>query len=151
MDGSPQFQWMQLVVTNYLVSQNKNCVNMSHDVGSRAIPERDGKIFHNDWCCYHDCLLINSSPTPEQNGRHLPDDVFKRIFVNENVKIVIRISLTLVSYLQYVSLDSGNGLVQNRRPWSNRDIWERQFILFSYIYQRLCISATAITGLNDKA
>ena len=30
---------------------------------------------------------------PRQNGRHFPDDTFKRIFLNENVRISIKISL----------------------------------------------------------
>ena len=29
---------------------------------------------------------------PRQNGRHFPDDIFKRIFLNENVRISIKIS-----------------------------------------------------------
>ena len=33
---------------------------------------------------------------PRQNGRHFADDTFKRIFVNENVRISINISLTFV-------------------------------------------------------
>ena len=31
-----------------------------------------------------------------QNGRHFADDTFKRIFLNENVRIAIKISLTFV-------------------------------------------------------
>ena len=38
---------------------------------------------------------FNSFP-PGQNGRHFADDDFKCIFVNENVCIVIEISLTFV-------------------------------------------------------
>ena len=34
---------------------------------------------------------------PRQNGRHFPDDVFKWIFLNENVLILIKISLKFVS------------------------------------------------------
>ena len=34
---------------------------------------------------------------PRQNGRHFADDTFKRIFVNENVRILIEISLKFVS------------------------------------------------------
>ena len=34
---------------------------------------------------------------PRQNGRHFADDIFKCIFLNENVWIPIEISLTLVS------------------------------------------------------
>ena len=33
---------------------------------------------------------------PRQNGRHLPDDIFKRIFLNENVWISLKISLKFV-------------------------------------------------------
>ena len=32
-----------------------------------------------------------------QNGRHLTDDTFKRIFLNENVRISIKISLKFVT------------------------------------------------------
>ena len=33
---------------------------------------------------------------PRQNGRHFADDTFKRIFLNENVRISLRISLKFV-------------------------------------------------------
>ena len=33
---------------------------------------------------------------PRQNGRHFADDTFKRIFMNENVRISINISLKFV-------------------------------------------------------
>ena len=33
---------------------------------------------------------------PRQNGRYLPDDIFKGIFLNENVSIFIQISLKFV-------------------------------------------------------
>ena len=33
---------------------------------------------------------------PRQNGRHFPDDIFKWIFLNENVFISIKISLKFV-------------------------------------------------------
>ena len=33
---------------------------------------------------------------PRQNGRHFADDTFKRIFLNENVRISIKISLRFV-------------------------------------------------------
>ena len=34
--------------------------------------------------------------SPRQNGRHFPDDIFKRIFLNKNVWILIKISLKFV-------------------------------------------------------
>ena len=42
------------------------------------------------------CWPINSSPR-EQIGRHLADDIFKRIFLNANVWISINISLKFIS------------------------------------------------------
>ena len=47
--------------------------------------------------------LINSSP-PGQNGRHFADDIFKHIFLNENVRIFIQFSLEFVP----------KGLIDNR-------------------------------------
>ena len=38
-----------------------------------------------------------NSLRPRQNRRHFPDDIFKWIFVNENVWILIKISLKFVS------------------------------------------------------
>ena len=35
---------------------------------------------------------------PRQNGRHFADDAFTRIFLNENIRISIKISLKYVSY-----------------------------------------------------
>ena len=34
---------------------------------------------------------------PRQDGRHFADDTFKRIFLNENVRISIKISLKFVA------------------------------------------------------
>ena len=42
-------------------------------------------------------LCINSL-RPRQNGRHFADDIFKCIFLNENVWILIKISLKFVPY-----------------------------------------------------
>ena len=33
---------------------------------------------------------------PRQNGRHFADNIFKRIFLNENVEIAIKMSLKFV-------------------------------------------------------
>ena len=46
------------------------------------------------------CLLewnrVFNTLRPRQNGRHFADDTFKRIFLNENVRISIKISLKFV-------------------------------------------------------
>ena len=41
------------------------------------------------------CTALNTL-RPIQNGRHFADDTFKRIFLNENVRISIKISLKFV-------------------------------------------------------
>ena len=41
------------------------------------------------------CFHLNTL-RPRQNGRHFPDDIFKRIFLNQNVRIPINISLKFV-------------------------------------------------------
>ena len=51
---------------------------------------------------------VNSSP-PGQNGRHSGDDIFRCIFLNENVCIFIKISLKFVSK---GSIDNNPALVQ---------------------------------------
>ena len=47
---------------------------------------------------YEQCIRIWALNTlrPGQNGRHFPDDNLKRIFLNENVWILIKISLKFV-------------------------------------------------------
>ena len=53
----------------------------------------------NDNSCVHFSLNVIyplNSLRPRQNGRHFADDIFKRIFVNENVRISIEISLKFV-------------------------------------------------------
>ena len=57
---------------------------------------------------------------PWQNGRHFADDIFKCIFMNENVWIAIGISLKFVTRglevnSQYSSIGSDNGLAPIRR------------------------------------
>ena len=51
--------------------------------------------------CKHAFLLFPENQwvntlRPRQNGRHFPDDIFKLIFLNENVWISINISLKVV-------------------------------------------------------
>ena len=52
---------------------------------------------------------------PRQNGRHFAEDSFKRIFMNENVRISIKISLKFVPNKQYPVIGSDDGLVPTRR------------------------------------
>ena len=48
--------------------------------------------------CHMMSLILNAFNTlrPRQNGRHFADDTFKHIFLNENVRVSIKIPLKLV-------------------------------------------------------
>ena len=46
---------------------------------------------------------VNTSP-PGQNGRHFADDIFKCIFLNENVQISLKISLKFVPRVRINSI-----------------------------------------------
>ena len=52
-------------------------------------------LIWNPTVAYFMGQLVNSL-RPRQNGRHFPDDIFKRIFLNENVWISIKMSLKFV-------------------------------------------------------
>ena len=58
-----------------------------------------------------------------QNGRYFPDDIFKWIFLNENVLISIKISLKFVPKGPInISIGSDNDLAPARRQtisWTN--------------------------------
>ena len=62
---------------------------------------------------------------PRQSGRDFADDIFKCIFLNENVQISDKNSLKFVLKglnWQYSSIGSDNDLVPNRREaiiWTN--------------------------------
>ena len=56
-------------------------------------------------------------------GGNMADNIFKHIFLNENVRIFIPISLKFVPYGP-IDICSGNGLAPNRQQaitWSNDD------------------------------
>ena len=55
------------------------------------LKKKSWKFFHNS-----SSLSLFNTLRPRQNGRHFADDTFKRIFLNENVRILMKISLTFV-------------------------------------------------------
>ena len=58
------------------------------------------KNFNSCWFTTYNMGLVVVSGLntlrPRQNGRHFPDDTFKHIFLNKNVRILIKISLKFV-------------------------------------------------------
>ena len=53
-------------------------------------------ILMSSYCNSFEVRVPINTLRPRQNGRHFPDDTFKRIFLNDNVRISIKISLKFV-------------------------------------------------------
>ena len=78
--------WMILILT--CLDCDKR---ISHETFSHANFQRTGRSIHP--CGIAVCF---NTLRPRQNGRHFTDDTFKCIFLNENVEILIKISLKFV-------------------------------------------------------
>ena len=72
--------------------KHRSCVrNCALETGCKLI----SPIFKSISCCKILIYVFNTL-RPRQNGRHFADDTFKRIFLKENVRIFIKISLKFV-------------------------------------------------------
>ena len=60
--------------------------------------------------------LVLNTLRPRQNERHIADDTFKRIFVNENVGILIEISLKFVPKGPINNIPALVQIMASRRP-----------------------------------
>ena len=74
-------------------------------INSRVERLRNHSAVSNDAVCIIVSANVSVTPLvntlrPRQNGRHLPDDIFKRIFLKENVWISLKISLKFVSRIR---------------------------------------------------
>ena len=74
---------------------------------------------------------------PRQNGRHFADDIFKCIFLNENVKISVKISLKSVPMGPINNIPALVQIMAWRRPGDK--------VLWWLVYRRMYASL----GLNE--
>ena len=76
---------------------------------------------------------------PRQNGRHFADDIFKRIFLNENILILIQISL---KFVPKGSINNIPALVQIMawRRTGDKQISEPMMTQFNDAYMRYSAS-----------
>ena len=68
---------------------------------------------HNRWCAY---VGLFNTLRSRQNGRHFADDKFKRIFLNQNVRNSINISLKFVPKGRIYNITSLVQIIACRRP-----------------------------------
>ena len=73
---------------------------------------------------------------PRQNGRHFADDIFKCIFLNENVWIAIRISLKFVPKVLINNITSLVQIMAWRRP-GNKPFSEPMMI---HLRTHICVT-----------
>ena len=62
----------------------------------RKTSQNDEYLFPPPEDCSSAAHVFLNTLRPRQNGRHLADDIFKQIFLNENVWILIKISLKFI-------------------------------------------------------
>ena len=73
---------------------------------------------------------------PRQNGRHFPDDIFKCIFLNENVSIMIEIPLKFVPMGAFNNIPALVQIMAWRRP-GDKPLYEPMMVsLLSDAYMR---------------
>ena len=68
------------------------------------------------WRLSIQCSMLVNTLRLTQNGRHFPDDIFKCIFLNENVWILIKISLKFVPNGPIVNIPALVQIMAWRRP-----------------------------------
>ena len=69
------------------------------------------------------CWLLINTLRPRQDGRRFPDDTFKRIFLNENVIILIKISL---KFVPYGPINNIPALIQISHYLNQWEVWNSQ-------------------------
>ena len=72
---------------------------------------------------------------PRQNGRHFADDTLNRIFLNENVKISIKISLKFVPWGPINNIPALVQIMAWRRP-GDKPLSEPMMVSFTDAYMR---------------
>ena len=85
------------------------------------------------------CLDFNTL-RPRKNGRHFADDIFKRIFLNENIWIPIKISLKFVPKGSINTIPALVQIMAWRRP-GDKPLSEPWWLVHLRIYASL--------GLNE--
>ena len=84
---------------------------------------------------YHHCININSS-SPGQDGRHFADNIFKCIFLNENVWISIKISLKFVPGCRINNIPALVQIIAWRRP-GDKPLSEPMMVL---LLMHICVT-----------
>ena len=86
------------------------------------------------WGIHANSLCTVNTLRPRQNGRHFADDIFRRIFLNENVCISLKISLKFVPKVRINNIPALVQIMAWRRP-GDKPLSEPMMIsLLTHIY-----------------
>ena len=107
--------WYNLWFDWYFATSNYSLINSDHKSidGLHGYSHKAKHLCGRKHILYRNSLLLTQEITtliyclisgdmsvntlrPRQDGRHFPDDIFKCIFLNENTRILIKISLMFV-------------------------------------------------------
>ena len=84
---------------------------------------------------------------PRQNGRHLPYDIFKCIFLNENASIALKISLNFVPKVRINNIPALVQIMVWRRP-GNKPLSEPMMV---NLLMHVCVTRPQwVNGLSDN-
>ena len=87
-------------------------------------------------------LKLNTS-RPRQNGHHFADDIFKCVFLNENIWISINISLNLIPKGQINNIPLTVQIMAWRRP-GDKPVSEQWWLVYWRIFASLGLNALKI-------
>ena len=82
---------------------------------------------------------------PKQNGLHFTDDTFKRIFLNENVRISIKISLKFVSKGPINNIPALVQIMAWRRP-GDKPLSET---ILASLLMHICVKVVVIQRMSS--
>ena len=103
----------------------------------------------------HEIVFCLNTLRPRQNGRHFADDMFKCVFLNENIWISIRISLNLVPNGSISYIPALVQILSWRRP-GDKPLSEPMTVSLLGLNEltvlqigRLAVSSTYLTDASD--
>ena len=86
---------------------------------------------------------------PRQNGRHFADDIFKRIFLNENVWISIKLSLKFVSK-EVINNNSALVQIMAWRLPGDKPLLNQWWLVYWRIYASLGLNVLTMYVLHFR-
>ena len=104
-------------------------------------------VCYNIIMCY--MILCFNSLRPRRNRRHFADAIFKCIFLNENVWIVLKISLKFVPKVRINNIPALVQMMAWRRP-GDKPLSEQWWSVYWRIYASLSLNELTGPACNMK-